>query len=226
MNRMYLIRHGENLANLTKEFSYKKVDYPLTEKGVLQAHQTAEYLSTKPINAVYSSPLRRCIQTATFIAEKHRLNVQVDEDLREVNVGDLEGKPVSQSLWDEHNDVIQAWIEGFSGIKFPGGENQYQLAQRFATALKRIDAASTVGHTVVVGHGGLFTFGLPILCPDLSLIDLMNIPNHNASITTLDLLWKIDHFTMRLQEWANVAHLSGVAADFVHGIPQKGELKN
>ena len=37
MNRVYLVRHGENLAHLTKEFSYRKVDYPLTPKGVMQA---------------------------------------------------------------------------------------------------------------------------------------------------------------------------------------------
>ena len=41
MTHLYLIRHGENLANLTKEFSYLKVDYPLTPKGRLQAEQTA-----------------------------------------------------------------------------------------------------------------------------------------------------------------------------------------
>lgn len=40
MNIIYLVRHGENKANLTKEFSYKKVDYPLTPKGVIQAQQT------------------------------------------------------------------------------------------------------------------------------------------------------------------------------------------
>ena len=43
MNLVYLVRHGENPANLLKQFSYRKVDYPLTEKGVLQAEQTAAY---------------------------------------------------------------------------------------------------------------------------------------------------------------------------------------
>ena len=38
MNRIYLVRHGENTANLTKEFSHRRVDYSLTPKGILQAH--------------------------------------------------------------------------------------------------------------------------------------------------------------------------------------------
>ena len=45
MNHLYLVRHGENVANLTKEFSCCKVDYSLTAKGVLQAQQTAHALA-------------------------------------------------------------------------------------------------------------------------------------------------------------------------------------
>jgi broad specificity phosphatase PhoE len=63
MNRLYLVRHGENRANLTKEFSSRLVDYPLTAKGVLQAQQTADYFQQRAgaggIDAVYSSPLKR-----------------------------------------------------------------------------------------------------------------------------------------------------------------------
>ena len=44
---------GENLANLTREFSHRLVDYPLTEKGVLQAEQTAEHLKNKGISAIF-----------------------------------------------------------------------------------------------------------------------------------------------------------------------------
>ena len=56
INRIYLVRHGENRANLTKEFSYRLVDYPLTEKGILQAQQTARISRTK--RSTRSTPLR------------------------------------------------------------------------------------------------------------------------------------------------------------------------
>ena len=59
MNTLYLVRHGENRANLTKQFSYKTVDYPLTPKGVLQAQQTAEFFQDKQIDEIYASPLKR-----------------------------------------------------------------------------------------------------------------------------------------------------------------------
>ncbi len=91
MNRFLLVRHAENPANLTHEFSYKKIDYPLTEKGRLQAQQTAEHLQHQPVTSVYASPLKRTVETAEIIAQPHGLSVRVLEQFREVNIGDLEG---------------------------------------------------------------------------------------------------------------------------------------
>src|SRR5579872_6100860 len=93
-NTLYLVRHGENLANITKEFSYKLVDYPLTPKGVLQAEQTAAFfLNTIPLMAAFASPLKRARETAEIIARAQNLSVTVLEEFREVNVGDMEQRP-------------------------------------------------------------------------------------------------------------------------------------
>ncbi|MGH2510245.1 MAG: histidine phosphatase family protein, partial [Ktedonobacteraceae bacterium] len=92
-NTIHLVRHGENPANITHEFSYKLIDYPLTPKGVLQATQTAEFLKGTPIDAIYSSPLKRAHETAHIIAAPHQLPVTVIEGFREVNVGELELRP-------------------------------------------------------------------------------------------------------------------------------------
>ncbi len=54
MIKIYLVRHGENVANLTKEFSHRKVDHSLTPKGRLQAKQTAAYF--KDITTTARSP--------------------------------------------------------------------------------------------------------------------------------------------------------------------------
>ncbi len=82
MNTIYLIRHGENKANLTREFSCKKVDYPLTPKGIIQAQQTAEYFRDKHIDEIYASPLKRARETAEIIAEALGLKVVVMEQFR------------------------------------------------------------------------------------------------------------------------------------------------
>jgi len=74
MNKIFFMRHGENIANITKEFSYKNVDYSLTEKGILQAKQTAEYFLNKEINFIYSSPLKRAYETAKVISDYINVN--------------------------------------------------------------------------------------------------------------------------------------------------------
>src|SRR4051812_45611032 len=99
MTRLYLVRHGENLANLTKEFSYKLVVHSLTDKGVLQAGQTALYFMGKQIDAIYSSPLKRAAETAQIIAAELGLPITTMENFREVNVGDLERYPPTEENW-------------------------------------------------------------------------------------------------------------------------------
>ena len=109
MNTIYLVRHGENKANITKEFSYKKVDYPLTTKGILQAQQTADFFKDKAIDEVYASPLRRARETAEIIASTLDLQVTVIENFREVNVGALEGRPPDADNWAIHNRIVADW---------------------------------------------------------------------------------------------------------------------
>src|SRR5262245_13098712 len=112
-NILYLVRHGENLANITKEFSYKLVDYPLTPKGVLQAEQTAAFFQQSiPLDAAYVSPLKRASQTGEIIARAQGLPVTVLEELREINVGNMELLPPTEENWREHDRIIGQWFKG------------------------------------------------------------------------------------------------------------------
>ncbi len=90
MNLVYLLRHGENTANLTKEFSCRKIDYSLTPRGILQAQQTAAFFQSQAIDAIYASPLKRAAETAAIIADALALPVTTIEELREIDVGPLE----------------------------------------------------------------------------------------------------------------------------------------
>src|SRR6516165_4417328 len=90
ITRLYLIRHGESLAN--REYRYIGTrDDPLSAHGQTQALQLAEALSGLPITAVYSSPLQRTYYTALQIAASHNLEVQRVDELRECNFGTWEG---------------------------------------------------------------------------------------------------------------------------------------
>ena len=170
--KLYFIRHGENKANIDHVMSYKVIDFSLTERGVEQARYLAEWLVDHQIATIYSSPLKRALETAEIIAERNGISeITLLEELRELNVGVLDGKSDLLS-WEIHDDIIHRWFEGEAGLSFEGGESLIQLQTRLHQAMNRILAETEnlppEQNIAIVAHGGLITFGLPSLCPDLT----------------------------------------------------------
>lgn len=217
-NTIYLVRHGENPANLTSEFSYKLVDYSLTPKGVLQAQQTAEFFKDKQIDEVYASPLKRARETATYIAEPLGLPVHIMEEFREVNVGSLEGRPPTAENWRMHNLIVQDWFEGRLTSKFPDGEDYIMLLQRMRTGLREVTQNKNGERIVIVGHGGIFTRTMKDICPALDINEITHAPNYNCSITTIELTTDQDKVEGKLLSWASFTHLHGEAAQTLQGM--------
>lgn len=226
MNRVYLVRHGENPANLTKEFSYRRVDYPLTEKGQLQAWQTGRYLLSKNIQAIYTSPLKRAVESAKIISKVLDLNFEVIENFREVNVGLLEDLPVSEENWNLHNEIIMDWIDGQRHRSFPGGENFLMLRQRMLTGLEKALENRSDQNVIILGHGGIFTLTLQEICPEVDINWLLKAENHNCSISELLVERKNGNLQGELIQWALTSHLSGKAADLVSGHPDSGAFQS
>jgi broad specificity phosphatase PhoE len=217
MNTVFLVRHGENRANITKEFSCKHVDYPLTEKGRLQAQQTANYFRKKQIDALYASPLKRAQETADMIGRELQLPVTVIEEFREVNVGTLELQPVSKALWDFHDGIVLDWWNGNPEAQFPGGENYHQLLTRMQRGLSLVLQGQRDTRSIIVGHGGIFTFTLKDICPEADHDMIRQTVTHNCSISQLDFAGRM--LTATLHTWADSRHLTGEAAQLISGIP-------
>ncbi len=217
---IYLVRHGENPANLTKEFSHRVVDYPLTEKGILQARQTAQFFQTRPIDAIYSSPLRRARQTAEIIGTTLQLPVEEEESFREINVGRLELEPPSPATWELHNGILGAWLDGDAGRRFPEGEDYHSLLARMRQGLASIAAEPARRNIIIVGHGGIFTLTIRDICANVDMQTLLANQNHNCSVSTLELPAG-QTGGGRLIEWAHSDHLSGEAALLVSATPDR-----
>src|SRR5690606_2652528 len=132
----------------------------LTAKGVLQAQQTAAYLSARGIDEIYSSPLRRAIETAEIIAAPPGLPVTVMENFREIDVGALEGQTPTAALWAFHNQILDRWAAGETNLCFPGGEDCLTLRTRAQVGLEEILRGKDGRAIVVVAHGGIFNYGL------------------------------------------------------------------
>lgn len=162
--RLILVRHGEscwNEAGRVQGFS----DIELNEKGRQQAEQIAQALSQEKVIAVYSSPLKRALDTARAIAQTHHLEVHTDPGLKEINAGELEGITLDK-LKREYSEFLREWREGKSSFRMPGGESLEELQTRAWGAIQRIVQRHSQGAVAVVGH--TFT-NLVTLCRALEL---------------------------------------------------------
>lgn len=218
MNTLYLIRHGENPANLTNEFSHRLVDYPLTPKGVVQAQQTAEHFRRRRVDAIYTSPLRRAIETAEIIGATTGHTPIVVEHFREVNVGALERDP-SDANWDLHDSIVRAWFTGQPEQRFPEGEDYHSLLGRMRSGVEQALRDRLGQHVIVVGHGGIFTFTLKDICRDVDIYMLMHQPSRNCSITEIAMERDELGWLGTLKAWSDHSHLSGAAIATIIGHP-------
>jgi broad specificity phosphatase PhoE len=108
-------------------------------------------LKDKEISAIYSSPLKRALDTAQAIAGYHKLTVQVEPDLREMEVGELEGVSIAD-LGTSFGQFLLNWRQGLGTEKLPGGESVAELADRVWTIVQSIKNRHDHGNVVVVSH--------------------------------------------------------------------------
>jgi broad specificity phosphatase PhoE len=90
ITRVFLVRHGATPLTADDRFAGSS-DVPLGPEGLVQVERLAERLAAAPIAAVYSSPLRRTVATATVVAAPHGLTPVLVDDLREIDHGRWEG---------------------------------------------------------------------------------------------------------------------------------------
>ncbi|MBI2829777.1 MAG: histidine phosphatase family protein [Chloroflexi bacterium] len=160
MVEVILVRHGETDWNKLRRIQGGDSDTPLNENGTGQARAIALRLKKENIQAVYSSPLQRAMHTAHAIAQEHRLEVQPEPSLKELNVGGLEGvdtgtlrKRLDELLVSKGHPggQIKTREDIWKSLEQAGGESLSQLQQRAWAALQRIVQGHD-GTIVVVTH--------------------------------------------------------------------------
>lgn len=141
MTTILLARHGETDWNLEGRFQ-GHADPPLNETGRAQARELAERLRGIEVDVVYSSDLRRALETAEIVAARKELRVTVDPGLREIDVGSWSG-------------LTRAQIEErFRPGEHHDGETREEHLARILEAVERIARAHPGERVLIVSHGG------------------------------------------------------------------------
>jgi broad specificity phosphatase PhoE len=131
-----LARHGETDWNRDLRFQ-GHADVPLNDTGRAQARELARSLAEEPFDAVYSSDLLRARETAEIVASRLGLAVELDEGLREIDVGSWQGSTRSEldgREWD--------------------GEAYDDHRRRTVASILRIAERHPDASVLVVAHGG------------------------------------------------------------------------
>ncbi len=148
MQFVLFIRHGQAEFKAGHLYGWTPGVH-LSAKGCEEAKRLAERLESVKLNAIYSSPLERCLETAEAVAAGRRLEIKTVEDLGEVRYGGWQGKAyknlVKTPLWRTIQTVP-------SQARFPGGESLLELQRRGVAAVEEIRGRHRRGIIAVASH--------------------------------------------------------------------------
>ncbi len=151
MTILLLIRHGANdwvhgrLAGWTPGVH-------LNEEGRRQAAVLSARLAMLPLDAIYTSPLDRTVETAQAISGPRGLPLRLVEGLGEVKYGEWQGAELKELYKHELWPGIQFYP---SGTRFPGGETLGEAQVRMVATLDALRAQHPKGVIAVVSHADI-----------------------------------------------------------------------
>ena len=148
--RVYRVRHGATKLSAEDSFA-GSTNVDLSDEGRAQASRLAERLAEDEIAAVYASPMKRTVDTATIIGKPHGLVPVPRDGLREIDHGHWEGlrrADVEKQFANEYT----AWEADPFTFAPKGGESGVNVLARALPALREIVLAHEGKKVLVVSH--------------------------------------------------------------------------
>lgn len=177
---LVLVRHGQTVLNRQQRVQGRS-DSPLDETGRAQANLLASSLARIPVRAVFSSPLRRATETANAIAARHGIDVQMEEGLIEMDVGELDGVTYRE-MRVRFGDFLKAWNRDAGSVRMPGGETVQEVQARAWPILQKAASACHDGAIVLVSHSFALQ-GLVCRAMDVPLTHFERVRHDIAAVT-------------------------------------------
>jgi probable phosphoglycerate mutase len=166
MTHLFLFRHGATVWHAENRYA-GATDIALDPRGYAQAERLANWASKAGLTAIWCSPLSRARETAAPAARAAELEPRIDERLREIDFGQIEGRTMAEAEL-----LFPVEIRRFKAdpatSPMPGGEDPHQAARRGVSALRDIASIHPHGRVLVVAHNTLIRlmlctlFGIPL----------------------------------------------------------------
>ena len=150
MIEIILARHGETDWNVSETFR-GRADVPLNEAGRKQAEMLGEYLGQEQIDFIYSSPLKRAVETARAIAGRRKLEVNAVENLTDFHFGEWQGLSRSE-VAEKYPELYRDWLDTPEQVRIPGGESLEDVRSRVVPFVEDAVMRCGEGRIVFVSH--------------------------------------------------------------------------
>ncbi|WP_416878029.1 histidine phosphatase family protein [Litorimonas sp.] len=188
---LYIVRHGNTFDKGDEILRVGgRTDLPLSQSGKDQAATLAEAFRNTSLDACFSSPLKRTIQTAEAICQNQNIEIQNAEFLREIDYGPDEGKPETEVIARLGEEALQDWEDN---TVVPTGWNvdpQYYRIH-WAKFIATLEAQTTL----VVTSNGVARFLLDAL--SLRVEDRKIKTGSVSKLTRVDGKWELQFWGLR-----------------------------
>lgn len=183
MTKFLLIRHATN-NTVGKVLAGRTQGIHLNEEGQQQARNLVQQLAHVPIEAIYSSPLERAVETALPLAQAIKLETIVNDDFLEINFGEWNGR----SFEDLNKDPQFQLFNSFrSCTRIPGGELMLEAQARIVNGIATLRKKHPTETVAIFSHADLIKAAIAYYAGiHLDMFQRIEISPASVSIISID----------------------------------------
>jgi probable phosphoglycerate mutase len=148
--KIIIVRHGETAWN-REEIFRGRIDIPLSKNGLKQVRILSSSMKDFRIDKIFSSPLKRAIQTAKEIAKFQNAEFEIDHRLVDMSFGIWEGMSL-EKVKRKFPEEYKIWKENPEKLKIPGGETLKDIRERVENFLKEKIFSLKKDKILIVSH--------------------------------------------------------------------------
>jgi len=189
--RIYLIRHAQSEYN-EKGIFQGRLDSDLTPLGFVQARLVVNQFKEEKPEIIFTSPQRRAYKTALMLSDILGITLVVDERIREMSFGVLEGNHF-WTMFEKNKEMILNWLKNPVKYPLPTQEDMKAFEKRIRSFLEDLKKKEEKV-IAVVGHGGTL-HGLLCLALGIGLERMWHIHMDNTGVSLLE--WDGERFYLK-----------------------------
>ena len=198
---IYLIRHGETALNVNKILQGGGVNSDLNDKGRIQSLKFYEAYKHIPYKKIYTSQLKRSIQSVQQFINDGIPYVSLSE-LNELHYGVFDGVMKSEGIGSPYPFLVNRWEMGEVDAKLEEGESPKEVADRLKKGWELILSKEEEDIILISMHGRAMRIFLSVIAGE----EIKNMQRFSHSNLGLYIIY-LDNNKPHFLKFNDTAHL-------------------